>query len=124
MTALRTVAELAVGVLYGIGAVFNTVYTLSHYEDLYGSFADGAWLSPARRLINEVVLPNATVFTVLLILFQAAVAALILTRGDLVAAALVAGATFSLLAALASNLGGTLGNMALAAIQVALVVSR
>ena len=124
MTGLRVVAEIAIGLLYATGAVFNTVYTLSHTDAFYGSFAEGAWLGPARRFINDIVLPNATVFTVALIVLQAAVAVAILTRGDLVRGALIAGATFSVLAALASSPGGTAGNLLLAAIQIALAVSH
>lgn len=124
MTALRTVAEIGVGLLYGVGAVFNTVYTLRHGDEFYGSFAEGAWLSPARRFVDRVVLPHDTVFTVLLVLFQAVLAVLILTRGDVVTGALVAGAVFSVLAALASSPGGTVGTLVLAAIQIILAASR
>jgi hypothetical protein len=124
VTGLRTVAEIAIGVLFAAGAVFNTVYTRSHSDEFYGSFADGAWLSPARSFINNVVLPNATVFTAVLIVFQVLVAIAILSRGDLVTAALYAGAAFAAVAALASNPGGTAGNLALAAIQLALALSR
>ena len=124
VTGLRAVAEIAIGLLYAAGAVFNTLYTRSHSEEFYGSFADGAWFSPARSLINTVVLPNATVFTAALVVFQVLVAAAILTRGDLVTAALYLGASFTVLAALASNPGGTAGNLALAAIQLSLALSR
>ena len=80
---LRTVAEVAIGVLYAVGAVFNTVWTLRHNAEFYGDFADGAWLSPARWVIRNLVIPNGTLFTVLLIVFQATVAIAILTRSDL-----------------------------------------
>jgi hypothetical protein len=124
VSGLRTVGEIGIGMLFAVGAVFNSVYTLRHGKEFYGSFADGAWLSPGRWVIDNVVLPNATVFTVLLIVFQVAVATLILTRGDLVTSALVAGAAFSVLAALGSSPGGTAGNLALAAIQIVLAASR
>lgn len=80
-------------------------------------FAEGAWLSPARWFVDQVMLPNAKAFTVLLILYQATVAALIFTKGGLAAVALIAGAVFSLLAALASSPGGTVGTLPLAVIQ-------
>lgn len=124
ITGLRVAAEIGVGVLYAIGALFNTVYTLRHGEDFYGSFATGAWLSPARRVVERVVLPNATLFTILLILFEATVAALILTRGEFVAPALIVGAAFAGLAALASSPGGTAGNLALSVVQIVLAASR
>jgi len=63
MDLLRDIGEIGLGVLFLIGAVFNATYTRTHGEKFYGSFADGAWLSPARRMIEKVVMPNATVFT-------------------------------------------------------------
>ena len=81
-------------------------------------------IGPARSLIRDVVIPNARVFTVALIVFQLAIGVLILTRGDLVTPALVAGGTFAGLAALASSPGGTAGNMILAALQFALAAAR
>lgn len=121
---VRTVAEIAVGVLFAVGAVFNTAYTLRHTDEFYGEFADGAWLSPAEWLIRNVVIPNGTLFTVLLITFQAAVAIAILTRGDLVTVALLAGGSFALVVALFSNPAGTAANLILAAIQFGLALSR
>ena len=124
MTALRPVAELAIGALYAAGALFGIAYTLSHGDEFYGDFADGAWFPPARWLVREVVAPNATVFTVVLVVFEAAVAVIIFSRSSIVAAGLVAGAGFCIVAALASSLGGTIGNLALAAVQIALAVTR
>lgn len=124
MTGLRTFGEIGLGVIYLIGAVFNAVWTLGHTGEFYGGFADGAWLGPARSLIRDVVLPNARVFTLLLVVFQTTVAVLVLTRGDLVAPALVAGGAFAVVAALASSPGGTAGNLVLAAVQFALAFAR
>ncbi len=110
--------------IFSIGAVFNTVYTLSHSDEFYGSFAEGAWFGPARWFVDRVVLPNATAVTVLVVVFQVTVAVLIFTRGDLATVALFAGAGFALLVALASNFGGTIGNLILAAIQLLLAFAR
>lgn len=73
MDLLRNIGEIGFGVLFGIGAVFNATYTRTHGEEFYGSFAEGAWLGPARRVIEKVVIPNTTVVTVLLVLFGATV---------------------------------------------------
>lgn len=69
----------------------------------------------ARRLVERLVVPNAKLFTVLVVVFQTAVAAMILLRGDLVQPALYAGAAFALVAAFASSPAGAFGNLALAA---------
>lgn len=122
MDLLRNVAEVGVGVLFGIGAIFNATYTRTHGEEFYGSFAEGAWLVPARRVIEKVVIPNSTVVTALLVLFGAAEAIMILLRGDLVRPALLAGGGFALVAAAASSPGGTVANLALAAIQFTLAL--
>ena len=79
---------------------------------------------PARWLVTNVVLSHTVLFTLALIIFQVAVAVMILNRGDLVREALIAGAIFSGFSALVSSPGGTVGTLALAAIQAALAVSR
>lgn len=121
---MRSAAEIAFGVLHAIGAVFNTVYTLRHSAEFYGGFAEGGWFRPAEWFIRNVVMPNGTLFTVLLILFQAAVAIAILSRGDLVTAALLAGGVFALVVAFFSSPGGTAANLVLAAGQFALALTR
>ena len=60
----------------------------------------------------------------MLILFQVAAAITILSRGTLVTAGLAAGAIFSVLAALASSPGGTVGNLAPAAVMITLAASH
>lgn len=124
MTAIRTVGEIGIAAIYLIGAVFNSVWTMGHTVEFYGGFADGAWLRPARSAVRELILPNARLFTVLLVLFQVTVAVLILIRGDLVKAALIAGGVFALVAGLASSPGGTAGNTVLAGIQFTLAWAR
>ncbi|MDH3259897.1 MAG: hypothetical protein OEM81_11535 [Acidimicrobiia bacterium] len=123
MDLLRNIGEIGLGALFLIGAVFNATYTRTHGEKFYGSFADGAWLGPARQMIEKVVIPNATVFTMALVLFQATVAIMILLRGDLLQCALLAGGGFALVAAGASSPGGTIANLALAAVQFTLALT-
>lgn len=120
---LQSVAEMAVGVVYAAGAVFNTVYTLRHTACFYGDFADGAWLKPAEWFIRNVVIPHGRLFTVILIVFQAAVAVAILTRGDFVEAALLVGGAFSLVVAFFSSPAGTAATLGLAMIQFALALT-
>lgn len=116
--------EILVGALYLVGAGFNTVYTLRHSEEFYTGFVEGAWLRPARRLTESVIVPNGVPFTVLLIAFQVAVGLSILTRGGAVTAALVVGGLFAAVVALFSSPGGAVGNLALAATQLALAAAR
>jgi hypothetical protein len=124
MTTLQLVAELAVAVLYVVGAGFSTVYTLGQSDRFYGSWVEGAWHEPARWFLRNVILPHAKGFTVALILFETTVAALILGQGDLAGPALVAGTVFCIMAAVVSSPGGTVGNLALAAIQTALALAK
>lgn len=93
-------------------------------EMFQGCCSEGARFPPARWLVENAVIPHSTFVTVALILIQGAIAVLILTRGDLVTPALIAGAAFSLIAALASSPGGTGGNLLLAASQVTLAAYR
>lgn len=124
MRTLRSIAEIGVGLLHAAGATFNAVYTFRHTEEFFGTFVDGAWVSPAGSFTRNVVIPNGRLFTLLLIVFQVAVAVAILTRGAPVRPALLAGGTFALAVAFFSSPGGTVGNLVLAAIQYALALSR
>lgn len=124
MHTLRTVAEIGFGLLFLVGAVFNAVYTLTHSQEFFSSFANGAWLGMSRTLINRFVIPNGKLAAMLLALFEAGVAVMILARGPLVVPALWAGGTFATVAAFASSPGGTIANLTLAVIQFSLAITR
>ena len=85
---LRSVAEIAVGVGFAAGAVFNSVYTLRHSTEFYGAFADGAWLKPADWSMRRVVIPNSTLYHGAAHRAPERVAIAILTRGELAEQAL------------------------------------
>ena len=61
MTGLRTFAEIGIGAIYLIGAVFNSIWTLGHTEEFYGGFTEGAWLGPAQSLIRDLIVRNARI---------------------------------------------------------------
>ncbi len=107
-----------------MGAGFNVVYTLGHTKDFYGSWADNAWFGWARSLLRNQILPNGVAVTVVVIGCQLAIAALILSRSDLVEAGLVGGGVFAVIAAVFSSPGGFGANLALALAQFALAVTR
>jgi hypothetical protein len=114
---LRTAAELAIGSLYAIGAGHQTLWVLRHSQEFYGDMANQAWLRPAEIVIEELILPNSVTVTILVIVFQAAVAIGILTRGAAVRPALVAGGVFSIIGAVFGSPAETVGYGLLAAIQ-------
>ena len=105
-------------------AIFNLSYTLRHGQEFYGSFAVNAWFGPYKTLIRTVVIPHATVFTILLIALLASLALMILTRGSVVKPALIAGAVFSLAAVPASNLPGAIANLAMALVLALLALAH
>jgi hypothetical protein len=113
---VRTVAEIGIGLVYFIGAIFNSLYTLRHGDEFYESFAEGAWFTPSRAFINRFVIPNSRPFTYLLIAFQLLVAFAILSRGPYVIYGLYAGVIFCLGAAVVSNVAGAIANLVLAAV--------
>lgn len=121
---LRSILEIGFGLLYLIGAIFNSAYTLRHGDEFYGSFAENALLAPARTLIRKVVIPHAKVFTVLLIAFQLVVAFCILSRGDLVVYGLIAGAVFNFGVVLVSNTTGAIASLVMAIVQLFLALTR
>lgn len=120
---MQSALEIAVGVLFAVGAMFNAVYTLRHAQEFFEEFAAKAWVRPAGRLVERLVLPRTTAFTVLLIAFQVAVALAVFSRGELVTPALMAGGGFALVVALFSSPGGTVANLGLAALQFALALT-
>ena len=122
--AIRTVAELVIGVLYAIGAGHQALFTLRHSQEFYGDMADRAWLRPAEVFIEKLLVPNSVTVTVLVVAFQAAVAIAILTRGAAVGPALVAGGVFSIIGALTGSPAETIGYGVLAGIHFWLASAR
>lgn len=121
---MRPVLEILVGALYLVGAGFNTIYTLRNGETFYTDFVSKSWLRPARRFTESVVVPNSVRFTILLITFQAVLGLAILTRSDAVTPALFVGGAFAAFIALFSSPRGVIGNLTLAAVQLALAAAR
>ena len=119
---LASIVEIGFGIFFLIGAIFNLSYTFRRGQEFYGSFAANAWIRPCRTLIRNVVIPHAKLFTILFIAFQITVGLMILTRGGLVTAGLIAGAVFSLAVIPASNLRGATANLILAVVLVLLAL--
>lgn len=112
---IRNIVEIGFGVVFLVGAVFNSVFTFSHGEEFFGGFADNALLKPAGRFVETVVVPNARLFTVLIIAVQLLAAIFILSRGALVKPGLLIGAAFAFGAAFVSNGPGAAANLSMAA---------
>jgi hypothetical protein len=121
---VRNLVEIGFGVLYLIGAIFNSLYTLRHGDEFYGSFADKAILAPAKYLIQKVVIPQSRLFTILLITFQLIVAFCILSRGPLVKPGLIAGAIFSFGVVFVSNAPGAVASLVMSVVQLYLALTR
>jgi hypothetical protein len=119
----RSILEIGLGLIFLAGALFAALYTYRHGDVFFGSFAAGAWLLPVRSVIRDVVIPNSRLFTLLLVLFQSAVALSLLTRWVLVRPALLAGALFSLAAVFVSNPAGAVANAVLAVLQAYLALT-
>jgi len=122
--AIRTVAELVIGVLYAIGAGHQALFTLRHSQEFYAHMADRAWFRPAEILVEKLLVPNSVAITAVVVAFQAAVAIAILTRGAAVSPALVAGGVFSIIGALTGSPAETVGYGVLAAIHFILASAR
>lgn len=121
---IRNVAEIGFGVLFIIGAVFHYSYTLRHGREIYKRFATNAWFNEYRKLIQNSIIPHATYFTVFLIFFQASIGLMLLTRGNLVVPALIAGALFSIFIIPASNVRGAIANLILLVVLIFLILSN
>jgi hypothetical protein len=120
---LRNILEIGFGILFTIGAIFNSLYTFRNGEEFYGSFAEKGLFPPARLLVQKVVIPRNQFFTFLMIAFQLIVAICILSRGLFVRPGLFAGAVFAFGAAWVSNAGGMIANLLMAIVLFLLGVS-
>jgi hypothetical protein len=105
------------------GAVWHSAYTVGHARAVYEAFGDMAWLPPYQWLIRELVVPNGAAFTLALIAFEATVGILLLGRGGLARAGLVAGIAFNLALVPALGWPYVLGVVPLLAAQAALLPS-
>jgi hypothetical protein len=121
---LRKATEIVIGVLYGMGAVHQAVYVLPESREFYVSMAAQAWLRPAQVFIEELLVPNSAVVTILVVVFEATLAVAILSRGGAVRAALLAGGVFSIVGALTGSPAETVGFGLLAVIHFRLARAR
>ncbi len=69
-----------IGVAYLAAAGFNTVYTPPRSDDPAGH-ADGAWLGFLGDFMRDVFMPNGEAFMSAVIVFEIAVAILVLSSG-------------------------------------------
>ena len=120
----RNIVEIGFGLLYLVGAIFNTLYTLRHGDEFYRSFADKASFVLVRPLIGALVIPRARYFTAALIVFQLVVGISILSRGAFVEVGLLAGAIFCFGAVFVSSIPGALANLVMAVVQLYLALTR
>lgn len=121
---LRKTAEIVIGVLYAIGAVHQAFVVLPESGEFYLAMAEQTWIRPAQVFVEEVLVPNSAAVTVLVALFEAALAIAILSRGAAVRWALVAGGVFSIVGALTGSPAETIGYGLLAAVHFWLARAR
>jgi hypothetical protein len=115
---VRNAAEIAFGLLFLAGGTFSLVYASRNGEEFFGSFRDGAFVPGTRRLIEIAVMPRTKLFALLIFVYEYAVAAAILSRGEWVEAGLYAGAAFALGAAVISNKPGMVANTAMGLVML------
>lgn len=85
----RQIGRLALGALFVLaGALINAWYLLTDVD--YGGFADASYIPFVRDAWQSVVAPNQFLFIGLLVVFEAAVGALVVMGGRRTRIALVA----------------------------------
>lgn len=110
----RAIAEIVIGVLYALGTIHQGFFVFRSSEDFYLTMAERAWMEPAEAFIENVLIPNSLIVTILVVVFQGLLAVAILSRGSFVAPALIAGGIFSLIGAFTGNPTETIGYVGLA----------
>jgi len=114
------VAELVIGALYPIGSGHQAWFTLLNSREFYADMADRAWLPGTEAFVEKVPVSNSVVVTIMVVVFQAALAIAIFSQGSLVGPALVAGGVFSIVGGLTGSPSETVGYGVLAAIHLML----
>ena len=76
-------AEIAVGALCAVGAVFNAADSLRHSSEYFGEFAEQGWFAQARLIAARIILPNRVLAAVILMAFQTAVGAAFFTLAEM-----------------------------------------
>lgn len=89
----QTAARVAFGVFFLAMAVYNAVVVVPHAADAYRGVAGVSWPG-VDRLVLDLVVPVAQPLAVALVVFELAVAVLVLAAGRAVRAGLVAAVVF------------------------------
>ncbi len=100
--AIRTLAEIVIGVLYTIGAGRQALCVLRHSQEFYGDMAGRAWLRPAETFIEKGARASSVVIAVLVAASRLESRSPYI-RGAWVGPALVAGGVFSIVGALTGS---------------------
>ncbi len=116
---MANVTRLGFGLLYLLGALFNTVLAAS-YPQGYLEVANSALLPVYKDLWRVVVAPHLPLLLVLLILFEFSSGVLILSKGLGVKLGLLGGLLFNLFLVPLQFVGG-MPNLLLAAVQAYLL---
>lgn len=114
---MKAALEIIIGTLYAIGAGHQGFFVLRNSREFFVDMADQAWLGPAQSFIEKVLVPNSTLITALVAIFEAVAALGILTRGAWVGPALIAGGVFSIVGALTGSPAESVGYGLLAALH-------
>ena len=116
--------EITIGILYALGAGFQGFGTLRDSAAYYREMEDNAWLPLAESFVENLLVPNSVAVGILVVVFEAAAAIAILSRGWAVRPALLAGGAFSVVGALTGAPVETFGYAALAALHFKLAAGR
>jgi hypothetical protein len=93
--SVANVGRILWGAFFVAGGVFNAVVTLPN-PGFYRDFADLTFFPFYRSLLLQVALPNATLISALVVVFEFAVGAMVLSKGQAVRWGLICSALWCL----------------------------
>mgnify|MGYP000008675952 CR=1 FL=1 len=114
------IVRAALGAIYLLGAIINLQFALLN-PHVYQEFAKFALIVFYKILWNSIVMPYLTTWLMLVVIFEIALGAFILSRGNLVKIGLVGGITFNLFLIPFWWSGWALINLLLVLLQVLLL---
>lgn len=115
------IGRIGFGFGYLIAALFNLIVTLRTHQQLWDFFLENAHLSFYKDILVNVIIPNATLFIILTVIFEIVLGVLILNKLVLARIGLALGILWAIFLIPILPLGPEmLTNIILAAVQVIL----
>ena len=120
---LSNIVRIILGIIYLMGAMINLRFALLT-PGIYQTFADFAVIALYKTLWSSIVMPNITIWLLLVVVFEIIVGIFVLNKGSFVKIGLMGGIVFNLMLIPFWWSGWALINLLLALVQIILLIQE